>query len=91
MTGPGLYHGTLNFESTTDDLIDAAQLLPYPALTSLSPSTPGRDVPEIPVSTVLTEFHFILLYKDRVVGVCNLDEKLTYEESLPLVRHYLND
>jgi vacuolar protein sorting-associated protein 18 len=39
----------------------------------------------MPTSIALTEFHFILLYKDRVAAVCNLDEKLTYEEPLPLV------
>jgi hypothetical protein len=33
----------------------------------------------------LTEFHFILLYKDHVIGICNLDKKLTYEEVIPLV------
>jgi hypothetical protein len=38
----------------------------------------------------LTEFHFVLLYNDRVVGVCNLDKKQAYEESLPLVGIYPN-
>ncbi|KAF9462106.1 Pep3/Vps18/deep orange family-domain-containing protein [Collybia nuda] len=77
MTGPGIYHGSLNFAAAAEDYIDSAQLLPYP--TSLT-----DDVPEIPLSIALTEFHFILLYKDRIAGVCNLDDKLTYEESLPL-------
>ena len=34
----------------------------------------------------LTEFHFLLLYRDRVLGVSNLNEQLAYEELLPLVR-----
>lgn len=34
----------------------------------------------------LTEFHFVLLYSDRVVGISNLNEQLAYEEMLPLVR-----
>lgn len=38
-----------------------------------------------PQSICLTEFHFVLLYKDRVVGVCNLNDVLVYEEALPLV------
>ncbi|KAJ7293441.1 Pep3/Vps18/deep orange family-domain-containing protein [Mycena rebaudengoi] len=81
MTSPGIYHGTLNFESTSDDFIDAPDLLAYPVpFTSSSP--PG--VTEKPSSIALTEFHFVLLYGDRVVGVCNLDKKQTYEESLPL-------
>ncbi|KAL0951372.1 hypothetical protein HGRIS_008073 [Hohenbuehelia grisea] len=82
MTGPGIYHGNLNFDSTSDDLIDSAQLLPYPSLTtSSSPEVVSAD---IPISIGSTEFHFTLVYKDRVVGVCNLNDQLTYEESLPL-------
>ena len=33
----------------------------------------------------LTEFHFLLLYRDRVLGISNLNEQLAYEELLPLV------
>ena len=69
----GIYHGTLNFESSTDDLIDSAQLLPYPP--HLQANTP--------LSMVMTKFHFMLLYKDHFVGICNLNEKTTYE--VPLV------
>ncbi|CCL98998.1 uncharacterized protein FIBRA_01006 [Fibroporia radiculosa] len=77
MTGPGIYHGSLNFESGSDDLIDGAQLLPYPAvMSSPSPSPTRRTHAPInfPLSIALTEFHFILLYQDRVVGVSNLNE-----------------
>ncbi|KIK70851.1 hypothetical protein GYMLUDRAFT_32922 [Collybiopsis luxurians FD-317 M1] len=75
MTAPGIYHGTLNFESATDDYIDAADVLPY--------SSSG-DVVEFPVSIALTEFHYVILYKDRIAGVCHLNDKLVYEEPLPL-------
>lgn len=67
-----MYHGKLNFESTTDDLIDAADVLPYPD---------NRP----PISMTLTEFHIVLLYRDRVLAHSILDKKLTYEEILPLV------
>ncbi|RDB29177.1 Vacuolar protein sorting-associated protein 18 [Hypsizygus marmoreus] len=80
MTGPGIYHGTLNFESHSEDFIDAAQLLPYPVF------PPSTDA-ETPLSIAVTEFHFILVYKDKIAGVCNLDEQLTYEEPLPLKPH----
>jgi vacuolar protein sorting-associated protein 18 len=70
-----MYHGTLNFETMSDDLIDNAGLFPYP----------DDQSAEAPVSSSLTEFHFILLYKDRVVAVNSLDEKLAYEETIPLV------
>lgn len=43
----------------------------------------------MPLSLSLTEFHFILLYKDRIVGICSLDDRLAYEETLPLVRHFI--
>ena len=33
----------------------------------------------------LTEFHFVLLFKDRVIGVGNLNEALVYDEAIPLV------
>jgi hypothetical protein len=82
--GPGIYHGSLNFETNSDDLIDAAQLLPYPTFPA-SQSLASSETAETPVSMALTEFHIILLYKSRIAGVCSLDEKLTYEESLPLV------
>ena len=49
----------------------------------------GVDGPEVPLSIALTEFHFLLLYKDRIAAVCNLNEKLTYEEILPLVITFL--
>ncbi|KAF8922731.1 Pep3/Vps18/deep orange family-domain-containing protein [Mucidula mucida] len=71
MTGLGIFHGNLNFQSTSDDFIDAADVLPYP----------GGDVP---LSIALTEFHYIVLYRDRVVAICQLDDKVSWEEPLPL-------
>ncbi|KAF9502533.1 DigA protein [Pleurotus eryngii] len=81
MTSPGIYHGSLNFDAS-NDFIDGAQLLPYPALTTSS--SPAAVSPDVPISISLTEFHFILLYRDRVLGICNLDDRTTYEEALPL-------
>ncbi|KAJ7275181.1 Pep3/Vps18/deep orange family-domain-containing protein [Mycena haematopus] len=79
LTSHGVYHGTLNFDSQTDNFIDGGDLLPYPS------SFDGSGPPVwTPSSMALTEFHFVLLYGDRVVGVCNLDKKQTYEEPLPL-------
>ncbi|EKM61206.1 uncharacterized protein PHACADRAFT_247665 [Phanerochaete carnosa HHB-10118-sp] len=81
MTSNGVFHGSLNFESSSDDFIDGAQLLPYPQLSG-SPARAGP--PEVPLSMAFTEFHFVLLYKDRVLGVSALNEQLTYEDILPL-------
>lgn len=88
-TAPGVYYGNLNYESTSDDLIDGAQLLPYPAFPSSPSMSPSRNavVPSnIPLSMVYTEFHFVFLYRDRVVAVSTLNEQVTYEDILPLVR-----
>jgi Pep3/Vps18/deep orange family len=34
---------------------------------------------------VLTEFHLVLLYSDRIAAISILNESLVYEEFLPLV------
>lgn len=64
-------------------------MLPYPQLNSPSDDSQSQTdppaPPDIPLSIGLTEFHFILLYHDRVVAVGNLNEQVTYEELLPLV------
>lgn len=78
MTGLGIFHGNLNFQSTSDDFIDAADVLPYP------PSI--TDGVETPLSIALTEFHYMVLYRDRIVGICQLDDKIAWDEPLPLVR-----
>lgn len=86
--GPGIYHGSLNYDLNTDDLVDSAQLLPYPTFPSSPVSSPVNKVlgaSNVPLSIALTEFHFIMLYRDRVVGVSTLNEQLTYEDILPLV------
>lgn len=76
--GQGIYHGVMNYSSNGDDFVDSAQLLPYPPAESASPT---------PISMSLTEFHFILLYKDRIAAICNLNDSLVYDELLPLVRY----
>ncbi|RXW19514.1 hypothetical protein EST38_g6337 [Candolleomyces aberdarensis] len=80
LTGQGIFHGTINFESSSEDHIDSAQLLQYPSLAT----SPGKENQEVPLSLAVTEFHFVLLYKDRIVGICNLDDKKTYEEIMPV-------
>lgn len=79
MTAAGVYHGSLKIDTESEDHIDNAQLLPYPNLLGLGTN-------DFPLSLTLTEFHFLFLYKDRVVGICNLNDDLAYEEQLPVVR-----
>ncbi|KAI9491455.1 Pep3/Vps18/deep orange family-domain-containing protein [Zychaea mexicana] len=83
LTGPGIYHGDLVFGSQNvgDSVIDNVQLLQYPATPSEDESS--RFVTEIPISVAITEFHFILLYKDRIRAVCQLNDQIIYEEMIP--------
>ncbi|KAI6047775.1 Pep3/Vps18/deep orange family-domain-containing protein [Pisolithus marmoratus] len=81
LTAPGIYYGTLNFEQSVDDHIDSTQLFPYPSLSQHPTSTAS---PQVPVSIALTEFHLVLLYKDRVIGICTLNGKQSYEDVVPL-------
>ena len=83
---PGIYYGTLNFDPNVDDHIDSTQLFPYPSLAQTPASQTSPQPVQVPVSIALTEFHFILLYKDRVIGICTLNGKQTYEDIVPLVR-----
>ncbi|KAI9454019.1 Pep3/Vps18/deep orange family-domain-containing protein [Russula earlei] len=84
MTSPGIYHGTLNFQSTSDDFIDGAQLFPYPVLPLPPDPSCEQSQPEFPVSMALTEFHLVLLYSDRIAAISTLNESLVHEELLPL-------
>ena len=86
-TAPGIYHGTLNFDPNFDDHIDSTQLHPYPMFSLGETSGTSPSAAEIPVSISLTEFHFILLYRDRIVGISTLNGKQTYEDFIPLVGH----
>ncbi|KAF9362080.1 hypothetical protein BGX26_004165 [Mortierella sp. AD094] len=81
LTGPGVYHGNLIFGSQNDSVIDMPQLLPYPA-TRLDPDTSA--VSEVPIAIALTEFHFILLYRERVRAVNQLNDQIVFDELIPL-------
>ncbi|KAL7316431.1 tethering complex subunit [Mucor circinelloides] len=84
LTGPGIYHGALVYGSQNvgDSVVDDVQLLQYPATPSDDDS--GKLVTEIPISVALTEFHFVLLYKDRVRAICQLNDQIVYEEMIPM-------
>ncbi|KAG8908085.1 hypothetical protein FRB99_000529 [Tulasnella sp. 403] len=77
LTASGVYHGSLPLPPTSEDIIDSASLMPYP------PSL-NSSATDSPLAISLTEFHFIFLFKDRVCAVNALDERLVWEEALPL-------
>lgn len=67
-----------------DSIIDSANLLPYPAVAMEAQNGQEETVAEIPLSIALTDFHFILLYRDRVMAISSLDDQIIFQESLPL-------
>lgn len=74
-------------QNTGDSVIDTPQLLPYPA-TRLDLDA-SAAVSEIPIAIALTEFHFILLYKERIRAVNQLNDQIVFDELIPLVRRIL--
>lgn len=64
-----MYHGLLSFvdQDVGDSVIDSANLLPYPAVEQEEGG--GETVAEIPLGIALTEFHFVLLYENRVMCI----------------------
>lgn len=92
LTGPGVYHGLLSYvnQDVGESVIDSANLLPYPAFVIPSNgdgSSEPNTVTSTPLSILLTEFHFVLLYTNRVMGISILDDRVTFEEELPLKPH----
>jgi Pep3/Vps18/deep orange family len=80
--GSGIYHGMLNFKSSSENFLDTADLLPYPIYDN--GNTKGAT-PNVPISICCTEFHFVYLFPDRVVAVGILDHRQDYEEQLAWV------
>ncbi|GAA5972280.1 hypothetical protein JCM11641_002389 [Rhodosporidiobolus odoratus] len=95
MTEPGIYHGHLAFPSSSssdlipgEGIIDSASLIPYPSFPSSLSDNDDEDgassASNMPVSMALTEFHFVLLFRDRVVAVDQLTDRVVYSELLNL-------
>jgi len=91
MAGPGLYTASLS-PTTTPDILNKPSLLPYPSFDDPSSPTFSRAPaaspipPPIPLSIAITQWHWLLLYDDRLVAIARENEKIVWEESLPLVR-----
>ncbi|XP_046860460.1 vacuolar protein sorting-associated protein 18 homolog [Xenia sp. Carnegie-2017] len=78
LTGPGAYCGGLNFDSlqgNNTSIISNARLLPYVTADGESSSPP--------LALALTEFHVLLLYKDRFEAVCLLNDQIVFQDLLP--------
>jgi hypothetical protein len=73
MTGPGIFYGDLVFGSQNpgDNVMTDTALLPYPDI-------PGTRLD--PISLVLTDFHYLMLYSDRFQALSRLNNEIVYEE-----------
>ncbi|KAI8074843.1 Pep3/Vps18/deep orange family-domain-containing protein [Gongronella butleri] len=84
-SAPGIYQGQLDLASehtTTDDIIENSQLIPYP-LSELEDGSMQAS-PDTPRAMALSAFHVILLYDRRVKVLNYVNQKTVFEETLPL-------
>lgn len=75
LTEPGIFYGQLDptSQQNSNSLFTQSELINYP-----SNGTNSKD--NTPLSFVLTEFHAILMYPDRVKAVSLLNQELVYED-----------
>nr|XP_006811890.1 PREDICTED: vacuolar protein sorting-associated protein 18 homolog [Saccoglossus kowalevskii] len=73
MTGPGVYYGNMDYSGQTrENVTSESRLLQYPL------EEGEKFIP--PKSMVVTEFHILLLFPDRLKAMCVLNEQLIYED-----------
>jgi hypothetical protein len=86
LTGSGVYHGLLSSSLAQEaggSVIESANLLPYPSNASVEAD--GSDAtPAIPRGIMLSEFHLVLLYQDRVMSLSSLNDEVIFDEKLPV-------
>ncbi|WWC87797.1 uncharacterized protein L201_002689 [Kwoniella dendrophila CBS 6074] len=90
LTAPGLYTSSIS-TSLSNDILTKPSLIPYSSFDN--PSTPAfnRNVPvsspvtpPIPTAISITQWHWLLLYPNRIVGISRETEKVVWDEQLPL-------
>lgn len=82
-----MYTGDLIFGSQTvgGSVINDFKLISYPEEHVKSNGVKIDNIVEtIPLSIAITQFHFLLLYKKKIKGMCQLDGKIVYEEEISL-------
>ncbi|XP_075973886.1 vacuolar protein sorting-associated protein 18 dor isoform X2 [Anticarsia gemmatalis] len=74
LTGRGIFYGQLDpiSQQNSNSLISQSSLISYP--------TGGTEKEVAPLSFVLTEFHALLMYSDRVKIVSLISQELIYED-----------
>ncbi|XP_023930234.1 vacuolar protein sorting-associated protein 18 homolog [Lingula anatina] len=71
MTGPGIYYGKINPNATKDSVTTDTKLMPYPK---------DDENKSKPIDIVLTEFHVLILFPDRLKAICVLNEQLIFDD-----------
>ncbi|MBW0462821.1 hypothetical protein O181_002536 [Austropuccinia psidii MF-1] len=95
LTGAGIYCGEILYGSQQagDEVIVSSQLITYPSSSqsinnsssiNLHHQNSSETHSTVPISFVPTEFHFVLLYDDRITITCRLDNQVVHEEILDL-------
>ncbi|EIW66818.1 hypothetical protein TREMEDRAFT_40794 [Tremella mesenterica DSM 1558] len=90
LTAPGLYASPIA-ASSGGDILPKPSLLPYPLSDESTPPPFSRTavsttprLPPVPISVSITQWHWLLLYPTRIVGISRESEKQVWEENLPL-------
>jgi hypothetical protein len=80
LNGVGIYYGSLVFGSQDkgQDVLQNGKLLAYPA--TPDPAMGGAMRVQAPLSLTLTEFHFLLVLKNRLLAINQLSEEIVHEE-----------
>eukprot|EP00158_Paraphelidium_tribonemae_P004321 Partr_v1_DN26687_c3_g1_i2_m69496 putative Vacuolar Protein len=81
MTAPGIYNGEINLASTNGQVIEKAHILPYPA--QKATGALQEIIVVAPRYLACTQFHFILLYRDRVLVMSRLNDEIVFDATLP--------
>jgi len=74
MAGPGLFFGDIDIPPTStpsEGVVGETKLIPYDA----------AERAMKPLNIVLTEFHILVLYQDRLKAFCRLNEELVHDDS----------
>lgn len=77
LTGPGIYFGDIDVSGSAgpNSVMSNSKLVPYPK----DDGEPGVN----PLGMVLTEFHMLVLYPNRMKAICSLNEQMILDDVLP--------
>lgn len=79
---PGILYGIISFDGVTgtDSVIEKSVLISTKDDKDQKMISIQEDQKKCPLGIVLTEFHVLVLYHDRVKAICVLNEQLVFED-----------